>query len=117
MSSIPHRTWCDLSECYTEDLDGVTIHLSGETTFVTMCDQLGVQLIETDNGIEVQIKLYGCLAPFHLATFHSAVLIPEMAAQLGEALLDHAERATGQGGGPGRPGSSPCHLPDTASLG
>lgn len=86
--STPHRTWCAESDCYTRQ-DGQAVHVSTEASFVPDRGLVAVRLVDRGDGIEVNIQVDGLLV-------HTAVtLIPEMAAELGEALIDHAERALG----------------------
>ncbi len=61
-----------------------------------------IALFETGNGIEVGFDVMGAIVR------SSATLLPEVAAGLGEALLDHAERALGLG----RLADSHDHAPD-----
>lgn len=84
--ATPHRTWCAESDCYTRQ-DGQAVHVSTETSFIPDRGHVAVRLVDRGDGIEVNIQVDGPLV-------HTAVtLIPEMAAELGESLVDHGERA------------------------
>jgi hypothetical protein len=99
MSTIPtpHRTWCDESECTTRP-DGQLVHRSAGTSFelnttqVLTASMLTVQLVETAEGIEVGVTVQGAVVASYPTT-----LAPQIAAEFGDALLDHAERAMGLG--------------------
>ncbi len=93
--STPHHPWCDESECSTRQ-DGQLVHRSAGETFDLnnnrwlTASMLTVHLVETSEGIEVGLAIQGAVT-----TAISATLLPEAAAELGGALLDHAERALG----------------------
>jgi hypothetical protein len=93
----PHRTWCDESECTTRK-DGQLVHRSaGEafdlsTTRVWTASMLTVQLVDTGEGIQVGVTVQGAVTASYRMT-----LTPQVAAEVGDALLDHVERALGLG--------------------
>ena len=85
----PHSSWCDESACYTAK-DGQPVHLSTGTSFVDY-GMATVYLVDRGNGIEVKLAVDGQIVSTEVT------LMPELAAELGDALLDHAERALGLG--------------------
>ncbi|MGH3936621.1 MAG: hypothetical protein ACRDS1_16845 [Pseudonocardiaceae bacterium] len=95
--STPHTTWCSQDDCYTRQ-DGQTVHRSAGESFVDE-GMATVRLVDRGNGIEVALAVDGRIVSTEI------VLIPEMAAELGEALIDHAERAQGFGSAPANPSS------------
>lgn len=92
--STPHRSWCDEDACY-EDREGHPIHRSSGRPFdldparIWTASMLWVALVDVGNGIEVGLSIEGAIARVQ------TTMDPEDAAELGEALLDHAERAVG----------------------
>lgn len=94
--STPHRPWCEPSECYTQP-DGQLVHRSAGEPFdfdlsrIWTASMLTVHLVEfiEGEGIQVGVTIQGAISTY------SATFLPEVAAELGEALLDHAERALG----------------------
>jgi hypothetical protein len=94
--ATPHRTWCDPAECTTRP-DGEVVHRSEGAVFdfdssrIWTASMLTVQLVETTEGIEVGVTVQGAISTY------SATLNPGSAVELGDALLDHAERALGLG--------------------
>lgn len=91
-----HRSWCEPTECTTSP-DGQLVHRSAGEPFdfdlsrIWTASLLTVHLVERGEGegIEVGVTIQGAIST------SSATLIPEVAAELGGALLDHAERALG----------------------
>lgn len=88
MSIIPtqHRSWCAESECYTRQ-DGRVVHRSGGESFVDD-GMVTVRLVDRGNGIEVQLQVDGRIVT-------EVVLILELAADLAESLVRHANCAIG----------------------
>ncbi|MGH3769206.1 MAG: hypothetical protein ACRDS0_26555 [Pseudonocardiaceae bacterium] len=92
--STPHTTWCDQESCYT-DHNGKPIHRSEGRPFdldparIWTASMLWVQLADVGNGIEIGLSIEGAI------TRVQTTMLPEDAAELGDCLLDHAERAMG----------------------
>lgn len=84
--STPHRTWCAESDCYTRQ-DGQAVHVSTEASFIPDRGHLTVRLADVGDGIEVGI---GVDTPIFTT---SVRLIPEIAIELAESLIEHARRA------------------------
>lgn len=87
-----HPSWCDPSECSTRD-DQLVHRSAGEafdldTSRIWTASMLTVQLVEANEGVKVGLAVEGALMR------SSEILVPpEVAAELGDALLDHARRA------------------------
>ncbi len=84
--SIIHRAWCDPTECYARS-DETIAHVSTPVGLIPLHGQVDVALVERGDGIEVKLSAHGSV------TTTAMTLHPELAAELGKALLDHAERA------------------------